>query len=236
MTSPRWQYSSALILLPSQEPWLKNKTLLRESRIWEWLKHLCTIETKRDCIERGREVAIQLTTLPIPQASTTANGAVSPDPPIPPVGKENPGWQLAPSLYWSHFCSRPNSDMAPRGLKVNLQGSTTENLTLKEKWRRAWNNQQMVLADPVHTCSVQVVIPTSSFVHLQDWVRDTLWPRIQQDANLPDSDPKMRSFTSLCPFPGKKLNHRLSHIGCLLVLSDRRASKNSWKLCSSVVL
>lgn len=52
-------------------------------------------------------------TLPLPQAIATPGREVSPEPPVPREGKENPGGQPVPSptLHCGSLCRSPHSDL-----------------------------------------------------------------------------------------------------------------------------
>lgn len=85
------------------------------------------------------------TTLPLPQASTTPCGEISPEPSVPPIGKENPGGSNPPHLqHWGHFVRAPTL-IVPQGLQGNLWGSATGNLTVMEKREGVCKNQHMDL-------------------------------------------------------------------------------------------
>lgn len=86
------------------------------------------LKTKTDCTRKVREVAMHWPHCPFPRRAAP-HGELSPDHPVLPVGRENPGRTTSPffqacgSLCWS-----PYSDLPPCGLQRNLQSSTTGNL------------------------------------------------------------------------------------------------------------
>lgn len=83
-----------------------------------------------------------LTRLSFPQASTAPCGEISPEPPIPLVGKENPGkTTCTTSTLWVALWVSPYSNRTPQGLQGNQWGSTLGNLIMIEKEGGAHNNQ-----------------------------------------------------------------------------------------------
>lgn len=82
-----------------------------------------------------------MTAFTVPQATAASCGEVSPESTAPPVGKENPGRQPASPQHCGSLGTSPYSDLAPHKLWWNLQGSTTGDLTVMEKWGGVCNNQ-----------------------------------------------------------------------------------------------
>lgn len=115
---------------------------------------------------------------------------------------------------------KPCSVLTPQGLWWHLWGSITENLW----WRRAEGlatPSTWILVDWLPTCSAQVGIPTSGFIHLHNQVKGALWPG---NSDMPDLSPLMRSLGGpqaqfVCT-QAKVLSHRPTHFEEILTVSS----------------
>lgn len=122
-------------------------------------------QTPRQTALENKRSGYRLSLCPFPRPG----GKVSPEPLVPPMGKENPGETastctlLCGSLYWN-----PYFIGTPWGLQRNLWGSTTRNLTVMKKWGGLRTSNTQILAGQLHTCITQVIIPNSGFAHLQN--------------------------------------------------------------------
>lgn len=57
--------------------------------------------------QKGKRSSYTLTTSPLPQANVALCAELSPETPVPPVAKENPGGQPAPPNFVDHFVGTP---------------------------------------------------------------------------------------------------------------------------------
>lgn len=92
-----------------------------------------------------------------------------------------------------------------------------------------------ILADQVHSCSVQVVIPASGFAHLQSQVGGIPWPGKSVGCTSAWLGSTKEEFcwcsSPVCPHQARKMRHGPTLYGeCLLAPPDRKASNNPWKL------
>lgn len=168
MTSPRWLYGLFLTLLPSQEEQL---TIIQEQvttkRI---LEHSGKAEATprpqrwRQSTLEGKRNTYKLTTFFRPAWYRERSPWAS----VPPVVKESPAEQLATSSqHHGSFCfvGTPTLISPLRNYSGIFRGSTTGNLTVMEKRGGTCYYQHRNLGrNWVHTCSAQVVIPTSGLI------------------------------------------------------------------------
>ena len=141
---------------------------------WDW-GNPCTMETKTDCIRRVREAAT-LTALSLPQAIAVPHGR-SPWASSSFSEKREPGggqpahlalWAtLRESLLWLCNTGDCRGIWGAPLLEIWLWWRRKEGLATTSIW---------ILADQIHTCSAQLVIPNSGFAHLQNQLRSILWP------------------------------------------------------------
>ena len=140
------------------------------------LKHpACTTDIKTDCIRRVREAT---------QCSPAEHHAERSSLSLQFFQLEKVGENQLPSALESLHRS-PCSDLTPRGLQGNLGAQLLgispwhgkgEGLAIISTW---------ILANQIYTCNVQVVIPTSSFAHLWNWVGMQSDQGIRWDGDLP---------------------------------------------------
>lgn len=163
---------------PSQE---EHLTAIQEQdttgRTWElgWSTSLHHGDQDWLCQKRKRS-GYMLSTLPLPQASTVPCRKAFPEPPVPlvpPVGKENLGHGNQPPRIVGYFAVTPILILYHEDCRASTELSLWEFDLNREAGRNL--QQPVILEDGVHTCYAQIVIPTSSFAHLQNQIRDTLW-------------------------------------------------------------
>ena len=105
---------------------------------------------------------------------------------------------LSPFRIVGHFVGASTKMLAPWKLQGNLQGSTTGNLTIMEKWGRSLQQPAHGFWQTVHTSiTTQVVTPTSGFAYLQNQVRAHSDQGTLQEADLLDSDSSTRVLPPL---------------------------------------
>lgn len=170
--------------------------------------------------KKGTHRGYMLTTLSHPQASIAPYREISPEPPVPPVGKENPGGvhPAFPSIVgWS--VRTPILTLHHRGCRGIWSSQTLrtwawwkmrEELTTTSTWQITGLNRLSLLLQ------CQEVIPTSSFAHLQTnsgahpdqgtwWGYRSVWFRSLNEKFC-------QPWNLVCLCPGKELNH--SHTYC----------------------
>lgn len=193
------------------------------------LNHLpFSLETKTDCVKGSLRTA----TWRLYCSSRLAQCRGLSKPSVPPVEKEKP---RGTSSFHPQHCVFPLwealvSSHTSWGLWWHLWGSITENLW----WRRAEGlatSSTWILVDWVPTCSAQVGIPTSGFIHLHHQIKGALWPG---HSYLPDLSPPNEEFhwpsNPVCLHPGKG-----AEVTALPLWRDsysltltRRVGDNSW--------
>lgn len=205
-------------------------------RGWGWSTP-CSSGTKTDQIRRVRGATIHWLNCLFPgQHLTTqrglswASGSSS--------GKREPGGgsQSPPALWvalqepvlWSHTM----------GTAVESAGPHAGNLSVIEKkggLATTLRAGTQILSGQVPLCSAQVLIPTSSFAHLQNQVRDALWPRNLvgcRPAWFGSAEGFCQPYSLVCPCQTKVLIRSPTHCGgCLLAPSDQ---KSWWQLLEAV--
>ena len=132
--------------------------------------------------------------------------------------REPRGDNQSPPALWIAFMGAPTL-ISHYGYST-MWGSITENLW----WRRAEGlaiSSTWILTNWVPTCSAQVGIPTSGFIHLHNQVKGALWPG---NSDLPDLSPLMRSFTGpqtqFACTQAKVLSHSPIHFEEILTASS----------------
>lgn len=114
----------------------------------------------------------------------------------------------------------PHSALTSGEVQKSLWGLTIRKLIVAKK-RAEFATSAHILADQVLTCSPQVVVPDSSFAHLQSQDRGAVDQRTRQNTVQPDSGPQMKSLASAGPYsdhhpppPGRGANSAYSIAGC----------------------
>lgn len=95
-----------------------------------------------------------------------------------------------------------------------------------KRWEGSITTSTQILADEIHTCSAQVIIPISNFACLQKQVEGALWPGNSvgdTSAWFMSSDELCQPSSPVCPRPGEVLSHSPTCYGeCLPIPSDQR--------------
>ena len=142
--------------------------------------------------QKGKTSSHTVTRLPLPQATAAPHGEIAPEPLVPLVGKENPGGTTILGVSWRE----PMFWFHVTGITKNLQAQSPGIRLWVRRVEGLATTNMWVMADWVHTCNAQVVIPVSDFAHLQNQIKDTLWPGNLAGCNMPYSDPQRESLSS----------------------------------------
>lgn len=142
----------------------------------------------------------------------------------PCSGKREPkGYNQHHSIVGCFVVAPTYLDLTPWGSHGNLWGSTTENLTVKEKWGGACHNEHTNLGRLSLYCGDQVVIQTRSLKKISG----TLRPEnsvVYRSAWFRSSNKEFcQHYSLVCPCLAKKVSHSPTHCGeCLPATSNQR--------------
>ena len=150
---PRWQNTLFLTLLPltrrTTNSYSKTRHHWENPRTQEWNESTSDpTEIKTEWIRRVREGAMHWLW------------------PLQWV-KRPRGSSQSPPAALGLFCGSPYSDFVPLGLQGSLWLSATGIGLWERMGEGLATTSTWILADWVHTCSGQVLIPASGFAHLQ---------------------------------------------------------------------
>lgn len=238
LMSPRWKHSSSLTLLhlirTTTDIYSRTRQHLQNPRVqgWGWSTP-CISRTKTDQIRRVRGA---LTEPPLPRRAPHHTERS-------PLSLWFPQWEkrtkrgkpVSPSTVGSFVgaCTLISHHGDCSGICSGI--CNAGNLTVMEKRGGLATTGTHILSGQVHPCSAEVLIPTSSFAHLQNQVGVALWPRNLvgcRPAWFGSADGFCQPCSLVCPCRVKVLSRSPTHCGgCSPAPSNQ---KDWWQLLEAV--
>ena len=123
--------------------------------------------------------------------------------------EKNPGVISSPPNIVGHFMGAPQTLVLPNRDHREIGGAQL--LRISSWWRmreKFTATSTWILGDWAFTCRVQLVVPTSSFTHLQNQVGGAVWPGNSVECRSawfgPSKEEFCQSWSLVCPHSGRR--------------------------------